>query len=98
MLGQESTIPTIGQQLQHILSSLTASLQAIITSDRVQATSTNSAEPQITDQSSSRLMKADSALVKLVLKLTSKAPVQLHEYIRDVEPLLPLPALDEACR
>lgn len=92
MLAESGTLPTLGQQLQHILSSLTASLQAMTVSNKVQASSIRSSvpEPCSTD--------AEDALVKLILKLTSQAPAQLQEYLRDAEPLLPFPALEAACR
>ena len=101
MLAQDSALPTLGLQLQNILSSLTASLQAIIIADKVQEPISDSAAmgaPAQLATEDAQSVDADHPLVKLILKLTSQAPVQLHTYLRDVEPLLPLPVLEEACR
>lgn len=100
MLAQDSTLPILGLQLQNILSSLTASLQASIIADKVQEPISDSAmgAPAQLATEDAHSVDADHPLVKLILKLTSQAPVQLHMYLRDVEPLLPLPVLDEACR
>ena len=92
MLRQQSSLEVLGAHLQTILARIMASLQSNLPA----ATTARPAYPASTDPASD----ADSEvpLVKLVLMLTVQAPVGLHAYLRDVEPLLPLPALQPACR
>lgn len=93
MLSETDTLATLGQQLQHILSSLTASLQVMTISDRAPVPSR-----PCSGLDSAGTNAAEDAIVKLILQLTSQAPAPLHAYLRDAEPLLPFPALEAACR
>lgn len=102
MLAEDSKVAVLGTQLQHILASLTASLQAITIADSITSTSSErqqsaAAALLVTGNVHDRV-DPNHALVKLILKITAEAPVGLHTYLRDAEPLLQLPALDDACR
>ena len=90
MLAHQSTLKVVGAQLQHILASIQASLQRNMPQTPSTPTATTTAVPATAD--------ADHLLVHLVLRLTVEAPEGLHVYLRDVEPLLALPALEAACR
>ena len=94
MLAHQSTLEVLGAQLQHILASIQASLQRNIFQSPLTPTATASAVPAAADAAAD----ADHLLVQLVLKLTVEAPQGLCVYLRDVEPLLALPALESACR
>lgn len=95
MLKQQSSLEVLGAHLQTILASIMASLQsnlpAASQTGPASRASTSGSDP--TGDAAS-----EEALVKLVLRLTVQAPPGLHAYLRDVEPLLPLPALQPACR
>lgn len=95
MLKQQSSLEVVGAHLQAMLASIMASLHSNLGA----ANSTRPAPQNSTsgtDQAGGAASEA--ALVKLVLRLTVQAPPGLHVYLRDVEPLLPLPALEPACR
>jgi len=96
MLAQQSTLEVVGAQLQHIFASILASLQNSMVSRRQPLPSLTAARVQSTSAGDD--VGAEHPLVKLILRLTVEAPAGLHVYLRDVEPLLPLPALDAACR
>ncbi len=96
MLAQQSTLEVVGAQLQHILASILASLQDSMVSLRQPLPSLTAARVQGTGAGDD--VGAEHPLVKLILRLTVEAPAGLHVYLRDVEPLLPLPALNAACR
>ncbi len=96
MLAQQSTLEVVGAQLQHILASILASLQNSMGSLRQPLPFLTAARVQGTSAGDD--VGAEHPLVKLILRLTVEAPAGLHVYLRDVEPLLPLPALDVACR
>ncbi len=96
MLAQQSTLEVVGAQLQHIFASILASLQNSMVSRRQPLPSLTAARVQGTGAGDD--VGAEHPLVKLILRLTVEAPAGLHVYLRDVEPLLPLPALDAACR
>lgn len=93
MLAHQGTLEVVGAQLQHILASVLASLQS-------SALSLDQSLPSPTGPPgrSAAQVSAEEPLVRLILRLTVEAPPGLHVYLRDVEPLLPLPALDAACR
>lgn len=95
MLKQQSSLEVLGAHLQTILSSIMASLQSNLPA-------ANPGRPALQASTSSIGLAGDAGfaepLVKLVLRLTVQAPSGLHAYLRDVEPLLPLAALEPACR
>lgn len=93
MLRQQSSLEVLGAHLQTILARIMASLQSNLPTS-------NPARPalQASTDPASDAAASEEPLVKLVLRLTVQAPVGLHAYLRDVEPLLPLPALQPACR
>ena len=96
MLKQQSSLEVVGAHLQTILASIMASLQA-----NMQPTlpSTKPSPPASANQFAAvGDAGSDEALVKVVLRLTVEAPAALHASLRDVEPLLPLPPLEPACR
>lgn len=91
-LKQQSSLEVLGAHLQTILARIMASLQSNLPA-------ANPARPAFqasTDPAGD--VGSEEPQVKLVLRLTVQAPVGLHAYLRDVEPLLPLPALQPACR
>ena len=93
MLANQETLEVVGAQLQHILASVLASLQSsALTLDQPLPSPTGP------PGRSAAQVSAEEPLVRLILRLTVEAPPGLHVYLRDVEPLLPLPALDAACR
>lgn len=96
MLAQQSTLEVVGAQLQHILASILASLQNSMVSLRQPLPPLKA--PGLQGTGAGDDLGAEHPLVKLILRLTVEAPTGLHVYLRDVEPLLPLPALDAACR
>ena len=96
MLAQQSTLEVVGAQLQHILASVLGSLQNNMVSLRQPAPSLTATRVQ--SMGAGDAVGAEHPLIKLILRLTVEAPAGLHVYLRDVEPLLPLPALDAACR
>ena len=96
MLAQQSSLEVVGVQLQHILASILASLQS--STAIVEQTLPVSTPLRAHPTAASVEVGAEHLLVKLVLRLTVGAPPGMHVYLRDVEPLLPLPALDAACR
>lgn len=98
MLAQQSTLEVVGAQLQHILASILASLQNSMVSLRQLLPSPSLTAPRLQSTAAGDDVGAEHPLVKLILRLTVEAPAGLHVYLRDVEPLLPLPALDAACR
>ena len=95
MLKQQSSLEVLGDHLQTILASMMAILQSHLPA-------ANLGSPAWQASTSSTALAGDAGseepLVKLVLRLTVQAPSGLHAYLRDVEPLLPLPALEPACR
>lgn len=95
MLKQQSSLEVLGTHLQNILASVMASLSTNLPA-------ANAGRPASQASTSSLGWAGDAGseepLVKLVLRLTVQAPSGLHAYLRDVEPLLPLPALEPACR
>ena len=95
MLKQQSSLEVLGAHLQTILASIMASLQSNLPAAA-------GGRPALQATTSSTALAGDAGseepLVKLVLRLTVQAPLGLHAYLRDVEPLLPLPALEPACR
>ncbi|KAL3152002.1 hypothetical protein ABBQ32_001122 [Trebouxia sp. C0010 RCD-2024] len=95
MLKQQSSLEVVGAHLQTMLASIMASLHSNLGP-------ANSTRPAAQGSTSGTNLAGDAAseaaLVKLVLRLTVQAPSGLHVYLRDVEPLLPLPALEPACR
>ena len=96
MLKQQSSLEVLGTHLQNILASVMASLSTNLPA------AINAGRPASQASTSSLGWAGDAGseepLVKLVLRLTVQAPSGLHAYLRDVEPLLPLPALEPACR
>lgn len=95
MLKQRSSLDVLGAHLQTILASLMASLQC-----NMDTTPPTSPAPL---PGTSNTLVADEVVsvepvVKLVLSLTAEAPHAVQPYLRDVEPLLPLPQLEPACR
>ena len=93
MLAQQSSLEVVGAQLQHILASILASLQS-----SMHRPITSLTGPAQHSTAAAGEVGSEQPLVDLVLRLTVGAPTGLHAYLRDVEPLLPLPALDAACR
>ena len=94
-MKHESTLEVLGAHLQTILASVMASWQ----SSMLRTVHTLPGSHTLTDsagQTSNAV--SEEPLLKVVLKLTVQAPPALHAYLREVEPLLPLPALDAACR
>lgn len=95
MLKQQSSLEVVGAHLQTMLASIMASLHS-----NLRAANSTRPAPQGSTRGTDQAGDAasEAALVKLVLRLTVQAPSGLHVYLRDVEPLLPLPALEPACR
>ena len=95
MLKQQSSLQVLGAHLQTILASLMASLQCNMgtTPATIPAPLPAPSNTLVSDEGASA-----KPVVRLVLRLTVEAPQALHPYLRDVEPLLPLPQLDPACR
>ena len=94
MLVQPSSLEVVGAQLQHILASILATLQ----SSTPLPSSTLLTPLKPGTRAVPEAQGAEEPLVNLVLTLTVRAPPGLRVYLRDVEPLLPLPALEAACR
>lgn len=95
MLKQQSSLEVVGAHLQTILASIMASLQSNLGAS---GTTRPASQASTSDTDRAGDAASEEALVKLVLRLTVQAPPSLHVYLRDVEPLLPLPALEPACR
>lgn len=92
MLKQQSSLEVLGAHLQTILARIMASLQSNLPAANPGRPALQASTDPAGDAGS------EECLVKLVLRLTVQAPAGLHAYLRDVEPLLPLPALQPACR
>ena len=95
MLEQQGSLEVLGAHLQTILASMMASLQPNLPAAKP---SRRASQASTSSTCSAGGAGSEEPLVKLVLRLTVQAPLGLHAYLRDVEPLLPLRALEPACR